>query len=141
VNVFQAAIRLVDPTLRLVFRNVRIRISAEVFGKDDLIGPGAPHRECVAYDPPLWLSVQAKALSEVMDESNQHHPAGVTVPADGLRGLQEVLDLGEVSVRIAVIDQSVQVFRRLPNALPAARQSEVLLLFAQHILEGLLLVI
>src|SRR5882762_596654 len=52
-----------------------------------------------------------------------------------------MLDLREVSIRIAVIDQSVQVFRRFPNALLAAHQAEVLLLFAQHKADCLLLVI
>jgi len=36
-------------------------------------------------------------------------------------GPQKMLDLAEVSVRNAVIDRSIQVFRRLANALLAAR--------------------
>src|SRR5438552_3643593 len=119
MDIFQAAVWLIDPILRLVFGSVGVRITAEVFGKDDLIGPGASHWERVAYDPPLWLSVQAEALPEVMDKSNQHHPAGVTILADGRGGLQQMLDLREIGIWIAVINQSVQVFRRLPNTLLA----------------------
>jgi len=61
-SIFQAAAWLIDPILRLVLGIVGVRIRAEVFGKNDLIRPGASHREGVADDPPLWLSVQAQAF-------------------------------------------------------------------------------
>src|SRR5450432_4814844 len=52
-----------------------------------------------------------------------------------------MLDLREVGVRVAVIDQRVEIFRRFPNAFLAPRQAEVLLLFTEHVVNRLLLVI
>src|SRR5258708_38705709 len=104
VDILQATIRLIDPVLRLVLGNFCIRIPSEVFREDYLIGPGAPNRECIAHDTPLRLTIQTETLPKIVDESNQHHPARVTVLSDCLRGLQKMLDLREVSVRIAVID-------------------------------------
>src|ERR1041385_8138005 len=120
MDIFQAAVWLIDSKLRLVFGNIPVRILAEVFGKDDLIGPCASHGESIAYDSPLRLSIQAKALPKVMDKSNQHHPAGMTVFADRLRGLQQMFDLSQVSIWVAVIDQSVQEFSCLPDTFLAA---------------------
>src|SRR5579872_2592364 len=119
MDIFQAAVWLIDSKLRLVFGNIPVGIPSEVFRKDDLIGPGASHGEGVTYDTPLRLSIQAKAFAKVMDKSNQDHPAGMTVFADRLGGLQEMLDLRQVGIWIAVVDQSVQVFRCLPNTLLA----------------------
>jgi len=93
MDIFQATVWLIYSILRLVLGNISVWISAEVFGKDDPMGPGASDWERVAYDSPLRLSIQAEALPEVMDKSDEHHPAGMTVLADSFGGLQQMLDL------------------------------------------------
>jgi hypothetical protein len=42
-------------------------------------------------------------------------------------GLKKMFDLSEVRVRIAVVNQGVEVLRGFPDALLAAREAEVLL--------------
>jgi hypothetical protein len=76
-----------------------------------------------------------------MNEADQHHPARMTIFADCFGGLQKMLDLGQVSVRIAVVDQLIQVFRCLPNVFFAAGESELLLPFAEDVVESLPLMI
>jgi hypothetical protein len=76
-----------------------------------------------------------------MDEADQYHPASVSIFADRFGGLQEMFYLREIGIRIAVVDKRVEVFGGLPNAFLAARESEVLLLFAQDVIKGLPLVI
>jgi hypothetical protein len=44
----------------------------------------------------------------------------MAVLADGFRRLQEVLNLGEIGVGVAVIDESVEVVACFPDALLAA---------------------
>jgi hypothetical protein len=76
-----------------------------------------------------------------MDEAHQDHPASVSIFADRFGGLQKMFYLREIGIRIAVVDKRVEVFGGLPNAFLAARESEVLLLFAQDVIKGLPLVI
>src|SRR5580704_473227 len=52
-----------------------------------------------------------------------------------------MLDLGQVRIWIAVIDQSIEKLRSLPYALLAFIQAEVLLLFRKNIVERLMFVI
>ena len=52
-----------------------------------------------------------------------------------------MLDLRQVGIRIAVVHQRVQKLRRLPDALLALVQAEVLLLFGYHVVERLVLMI
>ncbi len=50
-----------------------------------------------------------------MHEAGQNHPAGLAVLAELLGGLEQVLQLGHVGVRVAVVDQLVQVLGGLPD--------------------------
>jgi hypothetical protein len=52
-----------------------------------------------------------------------------------------VLDLREVGVRVAVIDESVEELGGLPNGLLTFLEGKVLLLFAEDVLNGLVLVV
>src|ERR1035437_1020388 len=52
-----------------------------------------------------------------------------------------MLDLGQVRVRITVIDQGIEKFRRLPDRLQALVEAEVLLLFLENIGNCLMLVV
>src|ERR1700676_1082209 len=63
VDIFQAAVRLVDSVLGLIFGNISVRVGLEVFGKDNLIGPGATDWECVADNTPLRFAIEAEAFS------------------------------------------------------------------------------
>ena len=141
VHVFQAAIRFVNAELRLILRNIPIRIPREILRKDNIRRPRAPHRERVSNDPPLGLAVQAQTLAQVVNESDENHPARVSVGANCLRGLQQMLDLRQVRIRIAVVHQRIQKLRRFPNRLLSLVEAEVLFLLRQHINDSLILMV
>src|SRR5436190_502161 len=61
----------------------------------------------------------------------------MTVAADRFGGLQVVLDLREVCVRIAIIHERVEVFHRLPDAHLAAVQRPVFAAFGEREIPGL----
>ena len=50
-----------------------------------------------------------------MDQPGQDEPAGMSVGADRLGGLHQVLDLGQVGIGVAVVDQRVEELHRLPD--------------------------
>jgi hypothetical protein len=50
---------------------------------------------------------------------------------DGLGALHQVLDLREIGVRVAVVDQRIQVLHRLPDAHLPPRLQQVLALLPQ----------
>jgi hypothetical protein len=52
VNIFQAAMSLINAVHCLVLGNLCVRISAEIFGKDDLIRPRATDGECIPHNSP-----------------------------------------------------------------------------------------
>src|ERR1700746_4044945 len=99
---------------------MRVRVGLEILGEDDLIGPGTADRKSVADYSPLRLAIEAKTFSQGVDETGGDHPAGRAVAANGFRGLQQVLSLGEVGVGIAVINESVEIIRCFPDAFPSA---------------------
>src|SRR5260370_15140645 len=57
---------------------------------------------------------------------------GLRVAADGFRGLQQMLDLGELSVWIAFVDQGVEKFHGLPDAHLGAVPGEELFFLIQN---------
>jgi hypothetical protein len=89
----------------------------------------------------LRFAVEAQDLAEIVDEARDDEPARLVRAPDGFRGLQGVLDLREVHVRIAVVHQRVEELERFPHghALPAERQ--VVRLFVPHEIERLVGVI
>ena len=104
------------PMLGLSTRgSCRVGIVLEELGVDDLVGEGAADRERVADDRPLRLAVEAQNLAEVVDQAGDDEPARLVRAADRLGRLQRVLDLREVGVRIAVVDERVQEVERLPD--------------------------
>ena len=50
-----------------------------------------------------------------MDKSGENEPARMAVFSNRFRGLQQVIDLRQVRIGIAVVDQGVQKFRRFPD--------------------------
>ena len=141
MHVLESAVGLVDAVLRLVLGDVAVGIVGEVLVEDDVLRPRASHREGIAYHAPLRLAIKAQALAQVVEETRQHHPARMAVAADCLGGLQQVLDLGEIGIGIAVVDQGVQEFGGFPHRLFALLQAEVFLLLAEHVIDRLVFVI
>src|SRR3984957_4014308 len=68
-----------------------------------------------------------------MHESGGHHPARMTVSPNRLGGLKEMLELREIGVGVAVVDEGVEEFGCFPDALFAALEPEVLALLAQDV--------
>src|SRR5579859_3834633 len=71
-----------------------------------------------------------------MQKTGQDHPARQIVAAHRFRGLQKMLDLGEVGIGIAVIDQLIEKLRRFPDRLLALLQAEIFGFLAQNVIEG-----
>src|ERR1700722_8612189 len=76
-----------------------------------------------------------------MNKSCQHEPARMSVFTNRLGGLQEMFDLRQVGIGVAVVHQRIQKLRSLPDALLTSIQSEVLLLLRHHIIKCLILVV
>src|SRR5687767_1366649 len=93
VHLIKASPLLVHPQAGVQLWVVDVGIGGEEFAKNDLVRKGASDRKSVSHDGPLRLTVQAKNLAEIMDEPGEDEPAGVTVPTDLFRGLEQVLKL------------------------------------------------
>src|ERR1700733_1619800 len=137
----KAAIGLVDSIFSLVERIVLIRIRLEVLRKHNVLGIGTAHWERIADNTPLRLTPKAKHLTQIMDKSRQDKPSGMPLLPDRLRGLEQMFNLSQVCVGVAIVDQGIEKLRRLPDALLTLVQAEVLPLFADHVVEGLVLMV
>jgi len=91
----------------------------------------------VAHHRPLRLAEEAEHLAEIVDQAGEHEPAGMPVAADRLGRLQKVLDLGQLGVGVAVVDQRVEKLHRLPDAHDAPCLRQELGLLGAHELDGL----
>src|SRR5215470_1046353 len=76
-----------------------------------------------------------------MYEARENEPARMPIAPDCLRGLQQMLYLRQVRVRIAIVDKRIQIIRRFPDALPPALETQVLGALFAHEIEGLKCVI
>ena len=101
----------------------------------------APDRERVTDDRPLRLAPEAEDLAEIVNQAGGDEPARLVGPADGLGRLHRVLDLGEVDVGVAVVDERVQVLQGLPHAHRPAVEREVLALLPEDELHRLVRVV
>ncbi len=115
MDVIQAAIGFIDAEFGVVTLVVRIRVSSEVFGINDLIGMSATHRKSVADHGPLRLVEKAKHLAHVVHQSYQYEPIRVSVGANGFGSLQQMLPLVEVSVGVGVVHKGIQKIECFPN--------------------------
>ena len=113
------------------FGDVLVGVVHEELAVHDLRRPAAADREGVADDGPLRLAEQAQDLAEVVDQAGDDEPARPVGGADRLGRLQRVLDLGEVDVGIAVVDQRVQELERLEHRHRPAVQRQVVALLLQ----------
>ncbi|SPQ25016.1 89b13250-4d62-48bf-a38d-91ee954c6ffb [Thermothielavioides terrestris] len=108
----------VHAILRAVHLVGRVRVSLEHLGEDASLVEAAADRKRVAHDVPLagGAVVQHEHdLSQVVDESSQLHPSRLAIAADRLGALQQVVDLAELRVGVAVVDQCVELFYGLPD--------------------------
>ena len=73
-----------------------------------------------------------------MDEASENHPPRTVVTANGFRGLKKVLQLGEIGVRVAVVDQRVEEFCGFPNPHLLLAETQILLLLFSDEIIGLM---
>ena len=118
-----------------------VGIQREVLRVDAGARELAADRERVADDRPLRLAVQAQDLAEVVDQAGDDEPAGLVGATNRLGGLQRVLDLREVDVRIAVVDERVEELERFPHRHPLAAERQIVPLLPAHEIERLVRVI
>ena len=115
VDAVQPAARLVDAALGLIGGDGLVGVVLEELGENDLLRVSAADGERVADDGPLRLAEEAEDLAEVVNQPGQDEPARVAGGANGLGRLHQVLDLGQVGIRVAVVDQRVEELHRLPD--------------------------
>ena len=140
-HLVQAASLLVHPQPRLVARFIPVWIGLKKLMKHDPIRPGAPNRKGVSDHRPLRFAVEAKNLSQIMNQAGQDKPTRMPVLADVLGGLEQMVQLREVRVGIAIIHERVQILQRFPHAHLPPFQRQELLSLALHKLMALVPVI
>ena len=111
----QSAAFFVHAETGLVSGHATVRVVGEKLVENDLVRPGATDREGVAHHRPLRFAKQAEDFSQIMDQAGQDEPAGMAITANLFGGLEQMLELGQVRVRVAVVHQRVQKLHRLPN--------------------------
>src|ERR1700733_349577 len=141
MNLVESTVRFVDAVFGRVHRMMQIGIRSEIFREDDVFGKCTTYRERIADHSPLRLAPQAQYLAKVMNKSCQHEPARMSVCANRLRGLEQMFNLGEVRIGIAIIHKSVEKLRGFPDGLLSLFQRKVLGLFSEDIVEGLMLMV
>ena len=116
------AVRPVDATRGVVRRVDLVRVVGEGGAAvDDALVERTADRKSVAHDVPLAPRVEeVEQLAQVVDQAGELHPAGLAVAADGLGGLEEVLDLRQRGVRVGLVDQGIEPLHRVPDGHPGA---------------------
>jgi hypothetical protein len=141
-NVIKSAARQVDAMLCTVDFVVEVGVVLECIRVDDTLVKGTAHRECVADHVPLTLCVvEEEKLAQVVDETDELHPARLAVPADGFGGLEEVIDLGEGCIRVGLVNECVELLHGLPDSHLGASLAMEVVAGAQIVGYGLLLVL
>ena len=114
-----------------------VGIRGEKLGKNDLVGVSATDRECVTDHRPLRLAIQAEHFAEIVHKTGEHKPARMPILANRLGCLEQMFDLREIRIRIAIVNQGVEVIGCGPNALLTAVEFAVLGFLSYHELECL----
>ena len=109
-------LRFVDAFAGRELRASAVGVRIEELCEHDRVGKGAAHREGVAYYGPLGLSKAAEQLAQVVDESGQDEPPRPAISPQRLGGLQGVVDLRQLDIRIALVDDRTHPPERLPDA-------------------------
>src|SRR6266700_276517 len=102
LDLVQAAAFLVNAKSRLIAGIVAVRIVREELEEHNLVRITTTRWVRVTHDGPLRFAPEAKHLAEIVDHARQNEPARVAVGADLLSRLQQVLELREIGVRVAV---------------------------------------
>src|SRR5262245_46557388 len=76
-----------------------------------------------------------------MQKTSQDHPSWMTIFANRLRRLEQMFNLREVGIRIALVNQRVEILGHLPDRLFAALQAAIFHLLLQHKVQRLVGVI
>ena len=141
VHLVQPAVSAVDAQFAVVAAVLAVRVGGKKLGVDDAVRVPAADREGVAHHRPLRLAKQAQHLAQVVHEAGQHKPVGVAVGADRLGGLQQVADLGQVDIRVRLVDQGIEVVQPLPGRHFPLPELQPLVFFAQHEIDRLVRVV
>ena len=75
----------------------------------------ATNRERIAHNRPLRFAKQAKHLTHIVQETRQDKPVGMTVGANGLGGLKQMLKLIQLDIGVRIVDQRVQELHGSPD--------------------------
>src|SRR5262249_13102627 len=125
----------------LVFGNLRVRVIREILRQDDFVGKGTTDRKRIAHNRPLRLAEQTQDLAEIVDQTRQDEPARVPIAANRLRYLEQVLDLAQIDVGVAVVHERIEKLHRLPDAHAALAERQVLPLFRLYEIKRLVAVV
>ncbi|PNY27089.1 hypothetical protein TCAP_02983 [Tolypocladium capitatum] len=118
-HIVEAAAGAVDAEPGAVDGVVDVRVVGKGAGQDDALVKGAADGERIPDDVPLALGLELREeehqLAQVVDEARDLHPPRLAVAADGLGGLQQVLNLRERRVRVRLVDERVELLHGLPD--------------------------
>lgn len=116
-NIIQADSGGINAKLCLVNIVVVVFIVLErIFSKNDSIVERTADREGVSNDIPLpTCTEEEQKFAEVMDEANQLHPARLPIFSQSLRSLEEMSQLGLLSVRVTFVHECIQLLKRFPD--------------------------
>src|SRR5215475_12049919 len=101
MNVVESAIRFVNAAFGLIPADFAVRVGGEKFRKNNLLGISTAHGKRISDHGPLRLAVKTQHFPEIVDEAGENEPARMAVFANCFGGLQQVLDLRQVRIRIA----------------------------------------
>lgn len=117
-DVVEADAGRVDAELGAVDGVVVVRVALEGVRVDAALVEAAADGEGVADAVPLALREavpEEHQLAQVVDQARQLHPARLAVAPHRLGALQQVVDLPQLRVRVALVDERVQLLHRLPD--------------------------
>lgn len=115
-DIIHAAARTVDAVFGAVDGVFAVRVVLECARVDDGVVEAAADGEGVPDDVPLPLGVvEEEEFAEIVDQAGELEPLGLSVSANGLGGLEQVLDLTERCVGVGFVDEGVEFFHGLPD--------------------------
>lgn len=125
----QSATFFVNAVSSLESGVVAIGVVSKKLRENDFVGISAADWKSITDDGPLGFSPQAEDFSEVMDQAGEDEPPWMAIVSDLFGGLQEVFQLGEIGIRIAIIDELVEIFHGFPDAHGSPIETEVFAFF------------
>jgi hypothetical protein len=77
-----------------------VRIVRKEFAVHDAVTEVAADWKSVANNSPLRFAVEAQDFAKIMDQAGQYKPVFMSILANGFGGLQQVLKLIEINIRV-----------------------------------------